>query len=127
MQCCMESQGQHYIRFVPCNVVPGALRQHFTLLFPVQYYLEPLGQHRTRFYLCNSVPRVVSRQYRTIFFSAHCCREPLRQHGLKFLPVQCCLKSIKTILNWICCSAMLSRASCTTLHEVFTCAMLVHG
>ena len=36
-----------------------------------------------------------------------CCLEPLRQHCTRFLPVQCCPKSIKTTLNRIfpvqCC------------------------
>ena len=41
-----------------------------------------------------------------------------------FFLVQCCPKCITTILNRILPCAMLSGASWTTLHNVFTCAML---
>ena len=53
-----------------------------------------------------------------------CCLEPLGQHCIRFLPVQCCPKSIKTTLNMIFSYAMLSGATQTTLHAILTCAML---
>ena len=34
--------------FYLCNVVPRVLRQHWTVLCPVQYCLEPIGQYCTR-------------------------------------------------------------------------------
>ena len=55
-----------------------------------------------------------------------CCLEPLGQYGIGFLPVQCCPKSIKAKLHRIIFYEMLSGASRTTLHRVFTCAMLSH-
>ena len=61
------------------------------------------------FYLRNVVPWVL-RQHSTRFIPVQCCLEPLAQHWTKFLPaVQCCLKSIKTTLNWIFTCAMLSQ------------------
>ena len=52
-----------------------------------------------------------------------CCLEPLRHHGIGFLPDQCCPKSIKATLHRIFYK-MLSGASRTALHRVFTCTML---
>ena len=46
------------------------------------------------------------------------CLEPLRQHYIAFLSVQCCPKSIKTTLNRSFSYAMLSGASRATLHRV---------
>ena len=69
---------------------------------------ESLGHCITQgFYLCNFVPRVL-RQNWTGFFSVHCCLEPHGQHCTRFLPVQCCPKSIKTTLNRIFSCALLS-------------------
>ena len=53
-----------------------------------------------------------------------CCLEPLGQHFIGFLPVQCCPKSIKTTLRKIFSYTMLSGATQTILHRVLTCAML---
>ena len=47
---------------------------------------------------------------------------PLGKHCIGFLPVQCCPKSIKAKLHSIF-YAILSGASWTTLHRVFSCAM----
>ena len=52
------------------------------------------------------------------------CLEPLRQHYIAFLPVQCCPKSIKTTLNRSFSYAMLSGATQTALHRILTCTML---
>ena len=57
-------------------------------------------------------------------FLMQSCLEPLGQHCIRFLPVQCCSKSIKTTLHWICSYTKLSGASWTTLHRIFSCAML---
>ena len=56
-------------------------------------------------------------------FSVQYCLESLGQHCTEILPVQCCPKSITTLLNRIFSCKMLSGASWTTLHKVFTCAM----
>ena len=55
------------------------------------------------------------------FFLMQCCLEPFRQLYISFWPVQCCPKSIKAKLQMISLYAMLSGASQTTLHRVFTC------
>ena len=94
--------------------------------FPVQCCLESLGQHCTEFLLCNVVPRVL-RHYWTGFFHVKCFLEVLGQHYTRFLPVQCCPKAIKTILNRIYSWVMFSGGSWSTLHKVFTFAMLTHG
>ena len=52
-----------------------------------------------------------------------CCLEPLGQHYIGLLPVQC-PKSIKTTLNRIFSYTMLSGATQTTLHRILTYAML---
>ena len=52
------------------------------------------------------------------------CLEPLRQHCIRFLLVQCCPKSIKTTLHRIFSCAMLSGASRATLLRVFGCEIL---
>ena len=51
-----------------------------------------------------------------------CCLDPLGQHCTRILPVQCCPNSIETTFNSIFSSAMLYRASWTTLLKDFTCS-----
>ena len=152
VKCFLKALGQHCTRFLPVKCCPN--RQNWTGIFPVQCCLEPIGQHCTRFlpvqcctksiktilnlcnvalsqldniaqgfYLCNVGSRVLRRHW-TGFFPVQYCLEPLGQHCRKFLIVQCCPKSIKTPLNMIFSSAMLSGASWTTLHKIFNCAML---
>ena len=83
-----------------------------------------LGNVAQCFCLCNVVR----------IFHVKCFLEALG-HCTRFLPVQCCPKSIKTtsnrIYSWVMFSGgswtnctMLPRANWTTLHKVFTCAML---
>ena len=63
--------------------------------------------------------------YIHIYILMQCCLELLRQHYLRFWPVECCPKSIETILHRISSGFfLLSGASRTTQHRVFTCAML---
>ena len=38
--------------FYLCDVIPRVLKEHWTILFPVQFCLEPLGQHCTRIFIC---------------------------------------------------------------------------
>ena len=53
-----------------------------------------------------------------------CCLESLGQHCTRFLPVQCCPKSINATLHSIFFCALLFRVPWATLHKVFTCTML---
>ena len=76
--------------------------------------------------MCNVVPSVL-RNHWTGFFPVYCCLKPQGQHCIRSWPVQRCPESIKTILNRIFSCALLSGASWTTLHKVFTCVMLAHG
>ena len=102
---------------------PKSTKTTMNRIFSVQSCLELLKQHRQDcmehftcvmlFYLCNDVPRV------TGFFSLQCCLELPGQHCTRFLPVQCCRKSIKTTLNRAFSCSMLSGASWTTFHKVF--------
>ena len=50
--------------------------------------------------------------------------EPPGLHCIGFSAVQCCLKSSKTTFHWIFSYTKLSEASQTTLHRVFTYAIL---
>ena len=54
-----------------------------------------------------------------------CCLKPLRQHCIGFWPALCYHRSIKTTLDGIFSHAMLSGASWTILHRVFSCADVV--
>ena len=65
-----------------------------------------LGNIAQSFCLCNVVLRVFWH-YWTGFFHVKCFLEALGQHCTRFLPVQCCPKSIKTTLNRIFSCAML--------------------
>ena len=73
---------------------------------------------------CNVVSRVLATTLNRIFScamlsGASWCLVPLEQHCTRFLPIQCCPKSMKTTLNKIF-PAMLSRASSTTWHKAFS-------
>ena len=52
------------------------------------------------------------------------CLQPLGQHYIEFLAVQCYPKGIKTTLGRISFYVMLSGASRATLHRNLTCSML---
>ena len=101
----LESQGQHYIGFFQSIVVPGVLRQHCKIFFPVQCCLEPLEQHCTTF--CEMVfqqPATFFKEALTKMFSCQFCKNfkntfsygtpvaasVLRQHWTGFFPVHCC-------------------------------------
>ena len=118
--------------FLHVQCCPVVLRKHWTGFFPVECCLEFLGQHWTTLHKAFTCA-MLSQEYKdniecwTGFFPLHYCLEPLGQHCTRFLPVQCCLKSIDTTLcsNFTC--AVLSGASRRTLHWVFTCELLAHG
>ena len=97
------------------------LRQHWTEVFSIHFFLEPPGEHIAQsFYLCNVVPRVL-RQHWTEFFGvlvSWASRTTLHRVSTcamlsqesfatlsgtslttlhnRFLPIPCCPKSIKT-------------------------------
>ena len=106
-----------------------SFRRHCTWLFFLFFFRRTLlwfffvwrllGNIAQSFYLCNVVPRVL-RQHWTEFYHVQYSLEPLWQHCTKFLPVQCCPKSINTTFSRIFSCAMLSGSSCTTLHKVFS-------
>ena len=60
-------------------------------------------------------------------FPVQCCLDPLGQHCTRILHVQCCPKSIEITFNSIFSSAMLYRASWTTLHKDFTCSFFTYN
>ena len=78
--------------------------------------------------LCNNIAQdqdCISVNIEWNVFFMQSCLEPLRKHCIGFkLAVQCCPKSIKTTLHGIFSYVKMSGASRTTLHMVFTCAML---
>ena len=103
----------------------------------VQSQLDNIAQS---FYLCTVVPRVF-RQTSTGLFPVLHCLEPIGHYCTRFLPVECCHKSINTTLDRISSCSMLSGVSSTTLHQflpvqccststdatmnkIFACAML---
>ena len=117
LQCCFEPLGQHCIG--PRLHQPLTLNGTF-FLSKVVWSLLDITQG---FYLCNVVARVL-RQHCTRFFLIQSCLEHLEQHCIGFSTVQCCPMSIKTTLHKIFSDAMLSEVFLITLHRVFTCAML---
>ena len=82
-----------------------------------------LGNIAWSFCVCNVLPRVL-RHYWTGFVHVKCFLEALGQHCARFLPVQCCPKTIKTTLNMIYSWVMFCGGSWTTFHKIFTCVML---
>ena len=96
------------------------IKQEFFQCNVVWNLLDNIAQ---RLYLCNVVSRVLLL-YWTEFFHVQFFLEALGEHCKRFLPVQCCPKSIKTTLNRVFSCAMFSGANWTTLDKVFTCAML---
>ena len=52
-----------------------------------------------------------------------CSLEPFGQFCIGFLTVQCCPKSITTILNRVFSYVMFSAATRTKLHRLLTCAV----
>ena len=105
------------------NVVPGVLRQHWTGF--LSSAMLP-GVSRTtlrRIFPVQCCHRSIKTTLHMLF-SCAICLEALEQHWARFLLVQCCPKRNKTTLNRTFSCVMWSRASRTTLHRVFTSAML---
>ena len=118
VHCYLEPRIQHCKRFYRYNVVLRVLRQHWKEFFPVQFFWSLLLDNTAQgFYLCNVVSRVLRQDWTR--FVPVCvpvfCLEPQGQYWIRFLPVQCCLKSINTTLKGIFSWAMFSGASWTTL------------
>ena len=82
-------------RVFSCAMFSQLLRQFFRGIFLMHCCLEPLGYFCKGFDLCKVVPRVLRQIYRWFTDLMQCCLEPLGQHGIGFLPAQCCSKSIK--------------------------------
>ena len=84
--------------------------------------------HYIGFFFCNVAPGVLRKHcHRTFSGSMLSGASWLEQHCTRFLPLQCCPKGIKITLNKMFSFALLSGASRTTLHWVFTSAMFAHG
>ena len=117
----LEPLGQHWTRLLPVQCCcESIIRHHWTIFFPVDCYLEPQGQHRIGYLLLQCCLKRINTTLNRIFPVQSC----LGQHCTRFLTVQCCPESINATLNKVSFCALLSIASRTTLHRVFTCAML---
>ena len=113
-------------RVLTCAVLPKSIKRR---LHRVVWSLSCLKPYKKlsraswttlhKVFSCAMFPQV--KQFCTGFFLMHCCLEPLRYYCMRFWPVQNCLKSIETKLQRILSYAMLSGASLTTCHRVFTC------
>ena len=92
VQCCLQCcQGQHCL----WKIVPKVLRQHCTGFFYAKLSAASWATlHKVM---------LPQKYYNNIEqdFLAQCCLEFLGQHCTRFLPVQCCPKSIKKTLNKI--------------------------
>ena len=117
----LEPLGQHCTRLLPVQCCPESIiRHHWTIFFPVDCYLEPQGQHRIGYLLLQCCLKRINTTLNRIFPVQSC----LGQHCTRFLTVQCCPENIKATLNKVSFCALLSVVSRTTLHRVFSRAML---
>ena len=96
------------VRKNPVQIVLILLRKHCTAGNPMQCCTRGSRQlcTRTNRILLHKVLTCVkfSQKYWDKFrrlFLMQCCLEPLGQHGIGFLPVQCCPNNIKVILHRI--------------------------
>ena len=89
----------------------------------MQCCLDSFGQHCIGFSPVQCCPKSIKVKLQRIFFM-QCCLGPLGQYCIGFLPAQFCPKSINRTLHRIFSYTKLSGASWTTLHKVFTWAML---
>ena len=112
-----------YSCFDLCNVVPRVLRQYQKRFFLMQCCLEPLGKRCIVCYQFNVVLRLLRTHYRGFFLIQKCLELPGKR-WIRFCPVQCFPKSIKTTLHRIFSYVMLSGVSGSILHRVFVCEIL---
>ena len=72
VQCRLEPQGQHYIGFFLCNVVPGVLRKHCHRTFSGSMLSGAswLGQHCTRFLPLQCCPKGIKITLNKMFSCA---------------------------------------------------------
>ena len=104
--------GQHCIGFSAVKFCPKSTkREHCTKFFRTEFWLEHFGQHCIGF----SPAQDFFMQFELV---------PLGQYCIGFLPVQFCPKIIEENIAQNFFYKRLSGASWTTLHKVFTCAML---
>ena len=98
-------------------------RRKCTDLFPVQFAWNLLGNTQG-FWLCNVASRVLS-QNSTRFFSAMLPGARQHRQDLRnILPLHFSSRVLRQQWTGFFSRAMLPEASWTTLHKVFTCAML---
>ena len=128
MECGLEPLGQHCTRILPVQCYIKDTKPTFNSSFSWEMLS---GASWIILYLCNVVPLVL-RQHSTEIFSSAVLSQV---SCTRILLVQCCLESIKTTLNSLFSSAMLSRVSRATLQccpkdikptlsRNFSCAML---
>ena len=103
-------------RVMTCASCSKSIKTMLYRIFPYAMLFGAFWTTLHRFITC-----AMLSQDCTGFFLMQCCLEPFRQCYIAFWPVQCCPKSIKAKLQMISLYAMLSGASQTTLHRVFTC------
>ena len=104
MQCCLEPQGQNYIEFSLCTVVPGVLTQCCTGFFLCnsQCCLDPLGQicsHKV--FICEMLSQEYQGNINSIFSCALLSGASRTTLHEVFTCSMLSHKSIKTALNRI--------------------------
>ena len=141
MQCSLEPLRQHCVGFWLVQCYPKSIKTTLHRIFFLNKVVWSLsGNISYSFQLWNVFSRVLRQQW-TGFFLMQCCLEPLRQHYIEVLSVQCCPDSIKKhctgfFLIQTCLQPL--RQHCikfwpvqccpkgikTTFHRIFSCAML---
>ena len=121
MQCCLEPLGQYCIGFLTVQCCPESIKRTLHRIFSDANLSGASWTTWDRVFTCRT--KSISAKLHRIFFM-QCCLEPLGQHCIGFLTVQCCPKCIKKTLNRNFFYAMLSGVFRATLHRVLTCAML---
>ena len=124
MQCSLELFGQHCIGFLPVQCYTRSIKTTLDRMFSHAMLSGASWAILHRVFSCPDVVPTVLRQHCARLFLIHCCLELFGQHCIEFWPVQCCPKSIKAKLYRTFFYAMLSGASRSTLHRIFTCPML---
>ena len=122
MHCCLEPLEYNCIRFWPVQSWPKSIKRKLYRIFSYAM-LSGACQVTCWVLTCEMLSQDYQDQIAQDFF-IQCCSEPLGQHYIGFLPVQCCLKSITATLNRIFSYTMLYGATQTTLHKILTYAML---
>ena len=121
MQSCLEPLRQHFIRFLLVQCCPKSIKTTLHRIFSCAKLSGASWATLLRVSSCEIVPQ---EYYANIAQDFFLCLEPLGQHCIGFLPVQCRPKSIKTTLHRIFSYAKLPGASRATLHRVFICVLL---